>query len=99
MRITANTLFNSIRSFYESTEPEAVVPELVDRYFSLVDELYRDGARQFLFLNVPSVTRSPRILEGTEELVKKHAHCVDVFNIAFDSHFAEFKSSHEDVGS
>lgn len=75
-----------------------MVPELLDRYFSLAEKLYDDGARQFLFLNVPAVTRSPAISEGTGELVTKHAHCVDVFNTALDSHFAEFESKHEDVG-
>lgn len=68
------------------------------RYFALVEELYNDGARQFLFLNVPAVTRSPAISGGTEELVTKHANCVDVFNTALKSQFADFKSSHEDVG-
>lgn len=94
----ADNYSNSIGFFYEWTEPETVVPELVGRYFTLAEELYSDGARQFLFLNVPAVTRSPAISGGTEDLVAKHAHSVEVFNTAFDSHFAKFKSNYEDVG-
>lgn len=65
---STNTLFsifigiNDIGNSYTQANATALVPLIFAEYASLVDQLYHSGARNFLFLNVPPVDRSPLIV-------------------------------------
>ena len=60
-----NTLFasflgiNDIGNAYSSANGSSVLAEDIAEYASLMDVVYKSGARNFLFLNVPPVNRSP----------------------------------------
>lgn len=59
---------------------EKFTPKLISRYKSLVETLYRDGGRKFLFINVPPTTRTPEYSKKPEQDKKKHAKYVSYFN-------------------
>lgn len=69
----------------------------MDRYESLVEKVYADGGRKFLFLNVPPTSRSPKFINQGDGVVKKHAAWVDVFNNGLVSMVDGFKGKHSDV--
>lgn len=52
----------------------------MSQYKALVEKIYRDGGRKFLFLNAPPAGRTPKFLNKGEEARKKHAKYVSVFN-------------------
>lgn len=66
---SANSLFsfwigiNDIgNSYYQSGSRDAFSDTLLDAYFALVEKLLNVGARNFLFINVPPIDRSPLML-------------------------------------
>lgn len=67
------------------------------KYRSLVEEIYADGGRKFLFLNVPSVSRSPYILDQGESVSESHAAWTTVYNHGLATMRAEFIAAHDDV--
>jgi len=88
---------SSIGNAYSNTDAETFTPRLIARYRSLVEKIYRDGGRKFLFLNVPAVSRTPEILSQGDETAKSHAKYLAVFNQNVESMVKNFTSSHEDV--
>jgi len=60
-----NTLFatfigiNDVGNAYQEANKSAIYPKEFQEYAALQDQLYQAGARNFLFLNVPPVDRSP----------------------------------------
>ena len=60
-----NTLFasffgiNDIGNAYANSNASWVLADDIAEYASLMDQVYQSGARNFLFLNVPPVNRSP----------------------------------------
>lgn len=63
----SNTLFsvwigiNDIGNSFWLSNWDAFSDTLFDAYFALVQKLYDAGGRQFLFVNVPYVNRSPLV--------------------------------------
>lgn len=88
---------NSIGNAYSSTDAESFTSKLIARYRSLVEKIYRDGGRKFLFLNVPAVSRTPKILSQGNEAAKSHVKYLAVFNQNVESMVKNFTSSHKDV--
>lgn len=70
---------------------------MIARYNSLVEELYGDGARKFLFINVPPTTRSPAIQSQGVSAVAKHEKFVAIFNDALEDMVLDFNSAYDDV--
>ncbi|ODM24241.1 hypothetical protein SI65_02050 [Aspergillus cristatus] len=88
---------SSIGNAYSNTDAETFTPKLIARYRSLVEKIYRDGGRKFLFLNVPAVSRTPEILSQGDEAAKSHAKYLAVFNQNVESMVKNFTSSHKDT--
>lgn len=88
---------NSIGNAYSSTDAETFTSKLIARYRSLVEKIYRDGGRKFLFLNVPAASRTPEILSQGDEASKSHAKYLAVFNENVESMVKNFTTNHEDV--
>ncbi|OJJ46922.1 hypothetical protein ASPZODRAFT_2127732 [Penicilliopsis zonata CBS 506.65] len=66
-------------SFEGKTPP---IQSLMNRYAAQMERLYDEGARRFLFLNVPPTSRSPLIgLQGSQ-VENRHAEWVKAFNDA-----------------
>lgn len=53
---------------------------LLDAYFSLVDELLAAGARNFLFVDVPPIERSPMVLADGADSVEQVRLALASFN-------------------
>lgn len=96
-RIAVADARDSIGNAYSSTDAETFTSKLIARYRSLVEKIYRDGGRKFLFLNVPAVSRTPEILSQGNEAAKLHAKYLSVFNENVESMVKNFTSSHKDV--
>jgi phospholipase/lecithinase/hemolysin len=71
---------NDIGSTYWSGEWDTFHPILLDEYFRLVDVLYAQGARNFVFLDVPPIELSPGTLQYGEETVLKERGGLASFN-------------------
>lgn len=87
----------SIGNAYSKTDAETFTPKLIARYRSLVEKIYSDGGRKFLFLNVPAVSRTPKILSQGDQATKSHEKYLSVFNQNVESMVKNFTSSHEHV--
>lgn len=69
------------------------------RYESLVEEIYADGGRKFLFLNAPPTSRSPFILAEGAQASEAHAAWVTAYNDGLDIMVERFRRKHGDVSS
>jgi hypothetical protein len=67
------------------------------QYKSLIEEIYANGGRKFLFLNVPPTSRSPLFLDQGTDVVNAHAAWVTAYNKGLTSMIKSFKSSHSGV--
>lgn len=88
----------SIGNAYSNTDAETFTPKLIARYRSLIEKIYQDGGRKFLFLNVPAVSRTPMFLAEGDEVVKAHAKYLSVFNNNLEAMVKNFTTKHKDVG-
>jgi phospholipase/lecithinase/hemolysin len=81
-----NTLFasflgiNDIGNTYGNADPSAVFAQDIAEYASLMDVLYQSGARNFLFLNVPPVNRSPLTAAQGRASQKLEASYISAYN-------------------
>lgn len=67
------------------------------RYESLVEEIYSDGGRMFLFVNAPPTSRSPFILDQGTQASQTHAAWVTAYNDGLNLMVKDFGSKHDDV--
>ncbi|KAI0636569.1 hypothetical protein C8Q77DRAFT_511224 [Trametes polyzona] len=70
---------------------------LMNRLFSQVEILYRDGARSFLFLTVPPTNRAPLILEQGAEAVSKITAALADYNAQLTARVRQFQATHRDL--
>lgn len=52
----------------------------MDTYFGLVEKLYAAGARNFLFINVPPIDRSPSTVSQGKNAVEMEAKALASYN-------------------
>ncbi|KAM5537865.1 hypothetical protein V8D89_008341 [Ganoderma adspersum] len=86
---------NDINNSYEKGgDREAFSDVLLDEYFAQIERLYDLGARNFLFINVPPIYRSPHILtrNATDQALQKTV--VTDYNSKLASRAQSFASSH-----
>lgn len=74
-----------------------LVPRLMARYKWLAEELYCDGARKFVFVNVPPTSRSPYIMNRGLESSRQHAAWLSIFNQGLKLMVLGFRDAHPDV--
>ncbi|RPA72828.1 hypothetical protein BJ508DRAFT_419279 [Ascobolus immersus RN42] len=65
--------------------------KLLDEYFTLVNTLYSKGARNFVFLTVPPVERSPLILGQGEWSIENEGLALASFNAKLNTYVKEFQ--------
>jgi hypothetical protein len=87
--------------FTHNEDPSTFVSTLLDKYRSLVEEIYSDGVRQFLFLNCPPTTRSPQVHEENDlpEQFDRHAAMVSAYNDGLIDMAFRFSQDHDDVST
>jgi phospholipase/lecithinase/hemolysin len=69
------------------------------QYKYLIEKIYANGGRKFLFLNVPPTSRSPLFLDQGTDVVNAHAAWVTAYNKGLQSMIKSFKSKHSGVSS
>ena len=62
-----------------------------------VEELYRDGARSFLFLTVPPTNRAPLILEQGSWAIDTITSSLADYNSQLEANVEAFKAKHRDL--
>ena len=87
----------SIGNAFYSTDAATYTPKLISRLESLVEEVYKNGGRKFLFLNVPPTSRSPLFLDQGEEVVEQHAAYLAVYNENLEGMVERFNKGKGDV--
>ncbi|KAL4885403.1 hypothetical protein BJY04DRAFT_214201 [Aspergillus karnatakaensis] len=71
---------NDIDQIYTLPDYPAFIDRDIQRYFNLIDTLYACGARDFLFINVPPVNRTPKVLNFPPEEQILYAETIDAYN-------------------
>lgn len=87
----------SIGTAYSSNQASVLVPKLMAQYKSLVEKIYANGGRKFLFLNVPPVSRAPLILNQGTDVVKAHAAWLTSYNEGLKAMIDDFKANNSGV--
>jgi len=83
-------------SYYNGVEATTELYwKIFDVYSSLVEDLYGAGARNFVFLNVPPVQRSPLILAQGEEAAALETEALERFNALIEGLAGDLKKKHE----
>jgi len=103
---SANSLFsfwigiNDIgNSYYESGNRSAFDDTLLNNYFSLVEILYGEGARNFLFINVPPVDRSPLMLAQSTSAQALEKSVIADFNTKLAQRAANLTATHANTAT
>ncbi|KAK2754558.1 hypothetical protein FQN54_006959 [Arachnomyces sp. PD_36] len=81
----------------ESKYPDPTNAEILKAYSGLVEELYRSGARNFFFLNVPPIDRSPLVLELGEDHQKLQAEDISSYNKGVFELATNLSNNHQDT--
>lgn len=71
---------NDIGNSYWKGDFDNFHNQLMDVYFGLVDKLYATGARNFLFINVPPVQRSPLIVAQGDQAITTEKEALASYN-------------------
>ncbi|KAJ6131395.1 hypothetical protein N7523_001855 [Penicillium sp. IBT 18751x] len=88
---------NDIGWAYATYDASVLVPKLMTQYESLLEQVYGDGGRKFLFLNAPPTSRSPFILASGAQASEAHAAWVTAYNDGLYTMVKQFKRKHDDV--
>ncbi|KAL8707252.1 MAG: hypothetical protein Q9220_007695 [cf. Caloplaca sp. 1 TL-2023] len=83
-----------LRSYEQSNPPNAAI---ISTYTRLIDKLYQTGARNFLFLNVPPVSRSPAITAKGPAAAASLAKDVQDLNVKLGLMIKNFEDTHHDA--
>ncbi|CAE6333573.1 unnamed protein product [Rhizoctonia solani] len=86
-------------SWYQSGDRGAFSEVLLDSYFGLIKKIYDVGGRNFLFVNVPHVDRSPLMLSQSEDSRKAEAAVIDGFNAKLAARASAFASANSGASS
>jgi hypothetical protein len=100
-RFHSNLITSVYYGFAHNDDPSTFVSTLLDKYRPLVEQLYTDGVRKFLFLNCPPSTRSPQVHEENDlpEQFERHAVMVTAYNDGLKDMVQRFSDDHEDVST
>ncbi|KAJ3052629.1 hypothetical protein HK097_005940 [Rhizophlyctis rosea] len=79
------------------TDHHAFRGQVIKKYFTLVDELYTAGARNFFFINVPDVARAPLYLAQGDYSVNAVANATDDWNKQVQQNIDALKKKKKDV--
>ncbi|KAK0466549.1 SGNH hydrolase-type esterase domain-containing protein [Armillaria novae-zelandiae] len=84
-------------SYYLGGDRDAFSDTLLDAYFALIQQLYNVGARNFLFLNVPPIDRSPLMLAQSDWSQTTEKSVIEGFNTKLTARAASLKANHSGV--
>lgn len=81
-------------SYYLSGDRSAFSDTLLNAYFAQVQKVYDAGGRNFLFINVPPIERSPLMLSQGSSSTALEKSVIDTYNTKLAAKVSAFKSSH-----
>ncbi|KAF9036805.1 hypothetical protein BJ165DRAFT_1354512 [Panaeolus papilionaceus] len=84
-------------SYYQSGDRGAFSDTLLNAEFALVQKLYNAGARNFLFVNVPCIDRSPLMLAQAQSARNTEKSVISGFNSRLTAKVNAFKSANSGV--
>lgn len=79
------------------SNPNATFDAVYDVYFKRMDELYEAGARNFLWIGVAPIDRSPLVLSSSKEGQTKVAELSRAFNDRLSARAQNFATSHAGI--
>jgi len=100
---SSDTLFsvwigiNDIGNSYYNNGGSAFNTKLINAYFALVQKLYNSGARNFLFINVPPIDRSPLMLAQSASAQAQEKSVIADFNSQLSAAISKFGASNSGV--
>jgi len=100
---SSNTLFsvwigiNDIGNSYSNGGGSTFNAKLITAYFGLVQQLYNSGARNFLFINVPPVDRSPLMLSQSASAQALEKQTILNYNSQLSAAVSKFSSANSGV--
>lgn len=98
-----NTLFatwigiNDVGNAYSEANSSVIYPLVFAEYASLMDTLYQHGARNFLFVNVPPVNRSPLTVSAGTAAQAAEAQDIAAWNANVTSLAANLSRTYVDA--
>ncbi|KAK0468880.1 hypothetical protein IW261DRAFT_1517326 [Armillaria novae-zelandiae] len=95
----STTPWTSADTYYLGGDRDAFSDTLLDAYFALVQQLVcrNTGARNFLFVNVPPIDRSPLMLAQSDWSQTTEKSVIEGFNTKLTARAASLKANHSDV--
>jgi phospholipase/lecithinase/hemolysin len=98
-----NTLFaiwigvNDVGNAWSDAKWGNLSQTIVSQYFSQVQKLYSGGARNFLFLTVPPIQRTPMVLAESNDTQVQEGAAVDTYNTLLKAGVNAFKANSSGV--
>lgn len=88
---------NDIGNSYWNQDFDNFHNKLMDEYFRIVEELYTSGARNFVFLNVPAINRSPLTVGQGQQSIDLETEALASFNGKVEQRVKALKDAHKGV--
>lgn len=85
---------NDVGNMYYQSNEATLVGEIMAKYFSLLQQIYNTGARNFVLLSVPPIDKSPLMLGQSASAQQLEASVITQYNDALASNLASFLQSH-----
>ena len=82
--------------WYEEPKLNALYDEIFTLYADLVAQIYETGGRNFVFVNVPPVDRSPMMVEQGPEAAEGERKIIAQWNGRVEALATDFKAAHSD---
>ncbi|KAF9242105.1 carbohydrate esterase family 16 protein [Melanogaster broomeanus] len=95
--IGINDVLNSVG--WTNTTQFELYGVLMDRLFSQVEDLYQNGARNFVFLTVPPTDRAPLMLAQGPKVAAQMGTDIANYNTQLTQSVRNFQANHSDLGS
>ncbi|KAI2681469.1 CAZyme family CE16 [Penicillium roqueforti] len=81
---------NDIGWAWSSNDASVLIPKIMAQYKTQAENIYANGGRKFIFLNVPPTSRSPQIADQGSTVAAGHAKWLAAFNTALQTMVNEF---------
>ncbi|KAG8926592.1 hypothetical protein FRC02_008793 [Tulasnella sp. 418] len=97
IKVFLRYLGKTLPRLYVNSISHSLTDKKLDAYFALVQKVYDIGGRNFLFINVPGVNRSPLMLAQPETSQEGERVVIEGFNTKLAARAASFRASHGGV--
>ena len=95
--VGGNDCLEFFRGEYYTVDPNALITDSIGRIITQIGTLYADGARNFLVLNLPDLSKTPAFNTKDATTQATVYGVVNNFNAALSSALSGFASTHTDT--